>query len=104
MGYKSPGVLLEVVVIKREVKALALNFARGKRGCVTILCPDRTQQFKFDRAFGAIILAIKSYYRASILRNVLIVRALGSRTINTLRPRSPVVAITYSEIAHGVCY
>ena len=25
MGYKSPGVLLEVVVIKREVKALALN-------------------------------------------------------------------------------
>ena len=32
MGYKSPGVLLEVVVIKREVKALALNCARGKRG------------------------------------------------------------------------
>ena len=32
MGYKSPGVLLEVVVIKREVKALALNCARGKWG------------------------------------------------------------------------
>ena len=32
MGYKSPGVLPEVVVIKREVKALALNCARGKRG------------------------------------------------------------------------
>ena len=31
MGYKSPGVLLEVVVIKREVKALALNCAHGKR-------------------------------------------------------------------------
>ena len=31
MGYKSPGVLLEVVVIKREVKALALNCACGKR-------------------------------------------------------------------------
>ena len=31
MGYKSPGVLLEVVVIKREVKTLALNCARGKR-------------------------------------------------------------------------
>ena len=32
MGYKSPGVLLEVIVIKRVVKALALNYARGKRG------------------------------------------------------------------------
>ena len=31
MGYKSPGVLLEVAVIKREVKALALNCTRGKR-------------------------------------------------------------------------
>ena len=60
MGYKSPGVLLEVVVIKREVKALALNCASGKRGRLAILCSDRTQQFKFDRAFGAIILAIKS--------------------------------------------
>ena len=34
MGYKSQGVLHEVVVIKREVKALALNCARGKRGDV----------------------------------------------------------------------
>ena len=32
MGYKSLGVLLEVVIIKREVKALALNCARGKWG------------------------------------------------------------------------
>ena len=60
MGHKSPGVLLEVIVIKREVKALALNCACGKRGRLAILCSDRTQQFKFDRAFGAIILAIKS--------------------------------------------
>ena len=113
MGYKSLGVLLEVVVIKREVKALALNCARGKwvtfrhsllgqdatisiRPCfgaitlairspgvsskssssakskrllltvpvesgrrLAILGSDRTRQFKSDRAFGAIILAIK---------------------------------------------
>ena len=52
MGHKSPGVLLEVIVIKREVKALALNCACGKRGRLAILCSDRTQQFKFDRAFG----------------------------------------------------
>ena len=42
------------------------SFAGGSHLCgsgagnETILCSDRTQQFKFDRAFGAIILAIKS--------------------------------------------
>ena len=59
-GVQIPGCAPEVVVIKREVKALALNCASGKRGRLTILCSDRTQQFKFDRAFRAIILAIKS--------------------------------------------
>ena len=55
MGYKAPGVLLEVVVIKREVKALALNCARGNGGHLAILCSDRMQKFKSDHAFRAYI-------------------------------------------------
>ena len=64
MGYKSPGVLLEVVVIKREVKALVLNFACGKRGMFShsLLGQDVTIQIQpqlSDPRFGVIILAIK---------------------------------------------
>ena len=32
LAIKSPGVLFKVIIIKREVKALALNCARGKQG------------------------------------------------------------------------
>ena len=59
MGCKSPGVLLEIVVIKREVKAHVLNCAHGKQGTFSHSLLEQEQQFKSDRAFGAIILAIK---------------------------------------------
>ena len=59
LAIKSQGVLLKVIFIKCEVKSFALNCARGSGGCLAILCSDRTQQFKSDCAFGAIILAIK---------------------------------------------
>ena len=48
MGYKSLGVLLEVIVIKREVKVLALNCARGKRETFShsLLGQDATIQIR----------------------------------------------------------
>ena len=59
LAIKSQGVLLKVIVVKCEVKSLALNCARGSGGCLAILCSDRMQQLKSDCAFGVIILAIK---------------------------------------------
>ena len=54
MGYKSLGVLLEVVVIKREVKALALNCARGKWGTFSYLSLKQDATIQIESFVGVL--------------------------------------------------
>ena len=61
----SLGMLLEVVFIKREVKALALNCGRGKRGTFSHSSLGQEATSPSDHAFGAIILAINPWVWSS---------------------------------------
>ena len=56
---KSPGVSSKSSSSSAKSKCTLLTVPVESGGRLAILCSDRTRQFKPDRAFGAIILAIK---------------------------------------------
>ena len=61
----SLGMLLKVVVIKREVTALALNCGCGKRGTFSHSSLGQEATSQSDHAFGAIILAMNPWVWSS---------------------------------------